>query len=90
MTMRKKPYKNIVGKEENAGYQSPFPTMFSTLSNANFNFLVTLILSCANAFNSDQSEILSFSTALKVRVSMVAIYLQRKRSIVTKGEDDLS
>ena len=39
---------------------SPFPTMFSTLSIPNFIFSVTFFLPSANAFNLDQSKILSF------------------------------
>ena len=55
-------FENIVGKGENAGNQHVllFPTMFSTLSNANFNFWVTLILLSAYAFNLHKSKILSF------------------------------
>ena len=39
---------------------SPFPTMFSTLLKTNFNIWVTFILSSVNAFNLDQSKIVSF------------------------------
>ena len=39
---------------------SPFPTMFSTHPKTNFNFSVAFNLSSANAFNLDQSIILSF------------------------------
>ena len=58
------PVENIVGKEENAAF-SPFPTMFSTLPNTNFNFSVTFILSSANVFNLYKSIILSSSKVLK-------------------------
>ena len=40
--------------------------MFSTLSKRNFSFSVTFILSSANAFNLDQSEILSFGKELNL------------------------
>ena len=39
--------------------------MFSTLPKTNFKFSVKFILSAANAFNFDQSEILSFGKAVK-------------------------
>ena len=39
---------------------SPFPTMLYTLPTTKFNFLVTFILSSANASDLDQSEMLSF------------------------------
>ena len=42
--------------------------MFSTLPQTNFNFSVTFILS-ANAFNLDQSEILSFGIGLNETLS---------------------
>ena len=63
---RKKPLENIVGKGENAGNQHflLFPTLFSTLSKTNFKFLFTFILSPADAFNLDQSKILSFGKEL--------------------------
>ena len=65
-TLHKKPSETIVGKGENAGNQQifPFSTMFSTLSKTNFKFSVTFILSPANAFNFDQSKILSFGKEL--------------------------
>ena len=46
---------------------SLFPTMFSSLRKANFNSLVTFILSSANAFNLDLSKILAFGKELKVQ-----------------------
>ena len=66
MTLRRKAFENIVGKGENAGSKHflLFPTMFSTLPNQNFNFLVTFILSSANAFNLDGSKILSYGKEL--------------------------
>ena len=39
--------------------------MFSTLSKINFNLSFTFILSSANAFNLDQSKILSFGKGLR-------------------------
>ena len=39
--------------------------MFSTLPRTNFNFSITLILLSANAFDLDQSKILSFGNGLK-------------------------
>ena len=45
---------------------SPFPTMFPTFPKTNFNFSFTFILSSANAFNLDQSKILSFGKGLSL------------------------
>ena len=39
--------------------------MFSTFSETNFKFSVTITLSSANTFNLDRSKILSFGTELK-------------------------
>ena len=50
-----------------------FPTMFSTLPKSNFNFWFTFILSSANAFNFDQSKILSFGKEL-TEMGQVTIY----------------
>ena len=65
MTLYKRPFENIVGKVENAGNQ-PFLLFpkFSNFPEINFYSLVTLILSYANAFNLNQSKILSFSKDL--------------------------
>ena len=54
--MREKPCKNVVGKEENAGFLL-FCTMFSTEPKPNFSFSFTFILSSANTFNLDKSKI---------------------------------
>ena len=56
------PFEKIVGKGENAGNQHflLFPQCFLTLPKTNFNFSVTFILPSANAFNLDQTRILSF------------------------------
>ena len=62
-TLRKKPLENIVRKGENAAF-SPFPTMFSTLSRTKIMIVATFNLSSANAFNLDQSRILSFGKEL--------------------------
>ena len=43
---------------------SPFPTMFSTLPNTNFNFSIAFIVSSANAFNLDHFEIFMFGNEL--------------------------
>ena len=49
--------------------------MFSTLPKLNFNCTVTFILSSANAFNLDQSKILSFGNELRVNLwSANALY----------------
>ena len=60
-----RPFENTVGKGgkgENASHQHflLFPQCFLPFPYRNFNFSVTSILSSANAFNLDQSEILSF------------------------------
>ena len=50
--------------------------MFSTLPIPNLNFSFTFILSCANAFNLDQSEILSFGKELRQQKSFYSSSLQ--------------
>ena len=59
MTLEMKPFKNIVGKGENA-----FSTMFSTLSKVEFSFCVKFILSSANSFNLDWPKIMSLGKGL--------------------------
>ena len=54
---------------------SPFPKLFSTLPNTNFNLLLIFILSSANTLNSDQSKILLFGS-----VNELAL---KKKKIVT-------
>ena len=54
--------------------------MFSNLPTTNFNFLVTLILSSANALNWDKSEILSFCSELKD----IFVWIQFSTSLVQK------
>ena len=58
----KEVFESIVEKGENAGNQHflKFSTMFSTHHQTHFNFSTTFILSSANAFNLDQSIVLSF------------------------------
>ena len=64
--MSKAIYPDVVeGGINIVGVFSPFPTIFSTLSNTNFNFSVTFILSSANAFNLDKSKILLSGKGLK-------------------------
>ena len=60
--LEKETFENNAGKGENAGNQHflLFPQCFLRFPNRFFNFLYTLILSSANAFNSDQYKILSF------------------------------
>ena len=64
--LEKEDYKNIVGKGENAGHQHFFPFSNNVFysSKKNFKFSITCILSSVNAFNLDQSKILSFGKAL--------------------------
>ena len=57
-------FENVVGKKMKMLVFSPFPTMFSTLPKPNLNISFTFILSSANAFNLDQSKILSFGIEL--------------------------
>ena len=61
-TLYNKPFENIVGKGENAGNQHflLFPQCFLPFPKQVSFFSVTFILSSANAFNLDQSKILSF------------------------------
>ena len=52
MSLGKKPFENIVGKGEIAcTSNSPFPTMFSTLSKTEIIIFVTFNLSSENAFS---------------------------------------
>ena len=66
-TLKIKLFEDNVEKGENASNQqiSPFPTIFLTISETNVNFLVTFILSSANAFNLDQPKNYSFGKELK-------------------------
>ena len=68
-TLRKNAFENIMGKGENAGNQHflLFP-QFSTLLKTNFYVWAIFILSSADAFNLDQSKILSFGKELMARV----------------------
>ena len=54
--------------------------MFSTPSKIKFVILRTLILSSANAFNLDQSKILSFSKELNMAVSFAATVIHSYHS----------
>ena len=58
---------------------SPFPTMFSTHHKTNFTFLNTCNFLSANAFNLDQSKILSFGNGLK------CFYLRVIKSVKQNG-----
>ena len=62
MTLEEKAFENIVGKGENAGNQHflLFPQYFLPFLKQVLIFHFKIILSSANAFNSDQSKILSF------------------------------
>ena len=63
----KKPLENIVVKGNNAGIIIfSFPQWFFFLPKTNLNFLVTFILSSANAFSLDWSKILLFGKELQV------------------------
>ena len=66
--LRKRPFKNIVGKGENAGNQHfvLFPKIFSSHPKINFNFSIAFNLSSAIAFNLDLSKILLFGKELRV------------------------
>ena len=65
MTLSKKPFENIEGKGENAGYQHflLFPRCFQPFQRQ-IIVLSTFTLSSANALNLDQSVILSFGKEL--------------------------
>ena len=57
MTLKKKPFENIKGEGENAGYQHflLFPQCFLLFNKQIYiNFLATFIFSLANAFNLDK------------------------------------
>ena len=66
MTQRKKFFEYTVRKGENAEKPafSLFPTLFLTHPRSHFSFLITFILSYANAFNLDKSKILLFRKEL--------------------------
>ena len=59
MTLKKKPFENIVGKGENAGNQHflLFLQCFLPIPKTIFVFKLNFILSSANAFNLEQSKI---------------------------------
>ena len=57
--------------------------MFSTLRKSNFNFLVTFILSIANAFNLDQSRIFWFGKELTV-AQVIKFVLKRVNGLKWK------
>ena len=74
-------------KGENAGNQHflLFPKCFLPF---NFNSLVTFILSSANAFNLDQSEIKLFGTELMSKFKVYAdskIYVTEKLNLFLEG-----
>ena len=75
MTLKKKAFENIVGKKKML-VTSIFSFSHSVffLSQANFNFSVTFILSSANAFNLDQFKNLLFGKELKELTSEKKIY----------------
>ena len=56
---------------------SPFPTMFSTLPETNFNFSAKFNLSSANAFNMIKSKILSFGKELKLSYFATTMFSRR-------------
>ena len=56
-TLRKNLMKALWEKEKMLVTFSPLPTMFSTLSNTNFNFKLRFILLSANPLNLDKSKI---------------------------------
>ena len=60
-------FENIVGKGENAGNHSPFPMMFSSLSEEEIIFKATFILSAENVFNLGLSKILPFGKGLSLQ-----------------------
>ena len=66
MTLGKNPFKNIEGKGENAGNQHflLFPQCFHAYHSQISSFKVVLFCHSQNAFNLDQSKILSFGKEL--------------------------
>ena len=60
--------------------------MFSTLPKPNFNFSVPFILSSANSFNLNQSEILSFGKELNLPPMTSSVYVCIER-IFGKGRN---
>ena len=71
MTLKRKPFENIVGKGENVGnlHFLLFPQCFLPPPKTNFNFSAEFDLSSANAFNLDQSKDLSFGKELMTLVT---------------------
>ena len=72
-----------------------FPTIFSILLKSDFNFSVAFILLSANAFNSEQSKILSLGKELKRQLLgqslqsrlFLTLYKKPCENIVGKGEN---
>ena len=63
-----------MGKGENEKLAfSPFPTLFSTLPEINFNFSAKFNLSSANAFNLDQSKNFSFGKEFNYRYKQTSL-----------------
>ena len=83
MILGKKPFEKTVEKGENAGNPafSCFPTVFSTLTKTKIIVFSTSILSSANAFNLDQSKILSFAKKLKNPSVLVTHSFQQTREV---------
>ena len=67
MTLKQRAFESIVGRVENAGNQHflLFPQCFLPFPNQISNFHPPILLS-ANAFNLDQSKILSTGNGLKI------------------------
>ena len=79
MTLYKKPFENIAGKEENAGNQKKMlvTSIFSFFYNVfypsqgKYPFLIYILMSYANAFNLDRTKILTFGKELKSKTKQV-------------------
>ena len=69
MTLNNTPFEKIVGKGENVGNQHflLFPKMFSTQLKIKIVKLANFTFSSANAFNLDQSKILSFGKEIEIK-----------------------
>ena len=70
MTMKKRPFENIVGKGDNSCYQHflLFPQYFQLYQRQKSSILATLIMSSANPFNLVKDKIFLFGKHLTLKV----------------------
>ena len=93
MNLRKKPSENIVVKGENAGNQLTrnfllFLQCFLSFLKTNLKFLLTSILSSANAFSLDQSKVLMFGKDLTLSQTSPSLRVRSTSLLKTLWEKE--